>query len=176
MTSSPAQPAAMIQLNKFVRAPRERVFQALTRAEEYGQWFVPGPDATCSNVIIEPQPGGRFRVEMETGHGTMVGAGKFLDIVENRKITYTLGWNLEPGVEAESVVTFELFDADNPYDEGDTPGTEIILTHEKLNTAVERSEHHGGWVGCLRGLGFHVRGVDPREAMYGKTPAASPEN
>ena len=55
---------------------------------------------------------------------------------------------------------------------GDGPATEIVLTHEGLNTPVERSEHTGGWWGCLKALGYFVRGIDPREAMYGQPAKA----
>lgn len=78
-----------------------------------------------------------------------VGSGKFTQVIENQKISYTWSWQDMPDFGANSLVTFELFDAENPYDK-DQPATEIVLTHEKLNTAAERSEHTGGWWNCLR--------------------------
>lgn len=158
-----------VRLTKLVRAPRKRVFEALTRAEEFPHWFAPGPHETCTNVVIEPRVGGNFRFEMKDREGKPnVGVGTFTEVVENQKISYTWNWETMPDFGADSQVTFELFEADNPYDAGQ-PATEIVLTHEKLHTAAERSEHTGGWWQCLRALGYHVRGLDARQEMFGNS-------
>lgn len=157
-----------IRLNNLVRAPRKRVFAALTTAEEFPHWFAPGPNEKCVNVVIEPHVGGTFRFEMNDAKGdTQVGAGQFTEVIQDRKISYTWTWETMPDFGGNSLVTFELFDAENPYDK-DQPATEIVLTHEKLNTAAERSEHTGGWWQCLRALGYHVRGLDAHHEMFGK--------
>jgi len=158
--------APSIRLHKLVRASRQRVFEALTTAEQYPHWFAPGPKESCVNVIVEPRVGGRFRFEMTDGDGNAhVGVGEFTEVVEHRKLSYTWMWENNPEFGGDSQVTWELFDADNPYDAGQ-PATEIVLTHDKLPTPAERSEHTGGWWNCLRALGYYVRGVDPREAMF----------
>ncbi|MBB6430106.1 SRPBCC family protein [Algisphaera agarilytica] len=172
MTSSPTQPSAMIRLHKHVQASPARVFEALTTAEQYTHWFAPDPNVTCGEVLIEPRVGGRFRFEMVTPDGSKhVGVGTFTEVIENQKISYTWSWESQPDFGANSQVTWELFETENHYAPGE-PATEIVLTHDKLHTSAERSEHTGGWWQCLRALGYHVRGVDPREAIYGK-PAAN---
>ncbi len=171
MTSTPPcdpAPAASVRLNKLVRAPRRRVFRALTSAEEFPHWFAPAPEQTCRNVVVEPWVGGRFRFEMTDGQGKQnIGNGTFLEVIENEKIVYNWTWESMPDFGGDSQVTFELHEADNPYE--DAPATEIILIHERLTTAQERSEHLGGWWLTLRALGYHVRGIDPREVMFGKS-------
>ncbi|MEM1028546.1 MAG: SRPBCC domain-containing protein [Planctomycetota bacterium] len=168
----PTEVLPSIRLNKLVRATPERVYEALTTPEQYPHWFAPGPKENCGNVVIEPWVGGRFRFEMTAGDGSQhVGVGEFTEVVESRKLSYTWTWENNPDFGGNSVVTWELFEADNPYEPG-APATEIVLTHDKLPTAAERSEHTGGWWNCLRALGYHVRGVDPREAMFGVKNAA----
>ena len=172
MTASPSQPAAMIRLHKHVQATPARVFEALTDPEQYAHWFAPDPHVKCGPVTIELRVGGTFRFEMVSPDGnTHIGGGTFTEIIENRKISYTWSWENNPEFGADSHVTWELFEADNHLNPG-SPATEIVLTHDKLNTAGERSEHTSGWWQSLRALGYYVRGVDPREAMYGK-PASS---
>ena len=169
---SPTQPADMIRLHKHVRATPARVFEALTSPDQYPQWFAPAPNTRCGEVVIEPWVGGRFRFEMVSPDGEQhVGVGTFTEVIENLKLSYTWSWESNPGFGENSQVTWELFAADNHIEPGQ-PATEIVLTHEKLPTAAERSEHTGGWWSCLRALGYHVRGVDAREAMYGQSAEA----
>ncbi|MEO0515433.1 MAG: SRPBCC domain-containing protein [Planctomycetota bacterium] len=160
-------PLPMIRLHKHVRATRQRVYEALTTPEQFPHWFAPGPNEKCGEVIVEPWVGGRFRFEMTDAKGEQhVGVGTFTEVVEHEKLSYSWTWENNPDFGGNSQVTFELFNAENHIEPGQ-PATEIVLTHEKLPTAAERSEHTGGWWNCLRALGYHVRGVDPREAMYG---------
>ncbi|MEM8782252.1 MAG: SRPBCC domain-containing protein [Planctomycetota bacterium] len=160
-----------IRLNKLVRASRERVFEAWTNPDQLAVWFAPDADTTCNDVTIEPRVGGTFRFCMTSSNGKHTGGGKFTVFDPPNVLAYTWSWEEQPDFGADSLVTIELHEAENPYDEGQ-PATEVILTHERLKTAVERSEHTGGWWGALRGLGFYVRGVDPKTAMSGASSVA----
>ena len=169
---TPAQPDTMIRLNKLVRATPQRVYEAWTTPEQFPHWFAPGPHEHCTNVVVEPRVGGRFHFEMNTQQGKHIGSGVFTQVIENQKLAFTWTWEDNPEFGGDSLVTIELFEAENPYEPGE-PATEVVLTHERLNSAAERSEHTGGWWNTLRALGYYVRGVDPREAMFGQTAAAS---
>lgn len=171
MTVVQTPPDHSIRLNKLVRAPRQRVFEAWTQPEQIAAWFAPEPDTVCRDVTLEPEVGGAFRFAMESPKGLHVGGGTITAFDPPNKLAYSWSWEGMPDFGHDSHVTIELFEAENPYDDG-RPATEVVLTHERLATASERSEHTGGWWASLRALGFYVRGVDPREAMFGKAAAS----
>ena len=167
MTASTPQPAPLIRLNKFVQAPPQRVYDAWLDPEQLKQWWMPDANAACSEAQIDAQVGGDFRITLGSGEQAHIAVGQYLELDPPRKIVMSWSWEMNPAMAADSLITIELLETDNPYDP-ETPGTEIIFTHEKLNTAVERSEHTSGWWNTLRALGYYVRGVDVQQAMYGK--------
>ena len=153
-------PRQAVTVNKLVRADRARVFAAWTQAEQIKQWWCPGPSVTCGEVVVELRVGGTFRVAMQSERGPMTGSGRFLEIVPGERLVFSWSWLEAPDFGADSEVTVQLYDADNPYDD-DVPGTEIVLTHARLATAAERNDHLRGWTTILVALGYFVRGAEP---------------
>ena len=170
MTDPTTQPAHFVRLNKLVQASPQQVYDTWLNAASYAKWFAPEPTVRCEDVSIDATVGGEMRVVMQSDNGMHTGIGTFTELIPAKRIAYTWGWLEHPEMGAGSTVIIDLIEADNPYGEG--PATEIILTHQGLNTPMERSEHTGGWFGCLKALGYFVRGIDPREAMYGKPAKA----
>lgn len=166
MTPPTSPTEKYVRLHKHVRATRQRVYDAWLDAEQYCQWFAADPKHQCTEVSIDARVGGTMRIVMQSPGGTHIGGGEFIELIPGEKIVYTWTWEDMPEFGGNSKVTIELFETDNPYE--DAPATEIVLTHEGLNTAAERSEHTGGWWATLRAMGYYVRGVDPREAMFGQ--------
>lgn len=166
----PSAPAPMIRLNKLVRASRERVWAAWTDPDQFCQWWAPGPTEICRVVHIDLRVGGAFRFEMESKGKPMGSYGTYTRVEAPSVLAFTWTWEQMPEFGGDSLVTIELIETENPYEDG--PATEVVFTHEKLRTAAERSEHTTGWWNTLRALGYHVRGIDPREAMYGGSESA----
>lgn len=164
------QPDNFVRLHKLVQASPQRVYDTWLDPATYPKWFAPDPNSRCTLVSIDAKIGGEMRFTMTTPNGTISGHGTITQLVPAKRIAYTWGWIEMPEMGAGSTVTVDLIEADNPY--GDGPATEIILTHQGLNTSVERSEHTGGWWGCLKAIGYFVRGVDPVQAMYGEPAKA----
>ncbi|MEM6333998.1 MAG: SRPBCC domain-containing protein [Planctomycetota bacterium] len=160
----PPAPPDAIRLNKLVRAPREHVFQLWTDPAHFNKWFAPGPKTTC-DAQMDVRVGGSLRFAMNDGKNDHIGIGEYTAVDAPNLLAFTWSWETMPDFGAGSLVTVHFFDAPNPYD--DTPATEVVLTHERLGSAVERSEHIGGWWDTLRALGYYARGVEPREAMHG---------
>lgn len=166
-----AKPDSSIRLHKLVQASRQQVYDTWLNAELYPKWFAPDPRSQCTEVAIDATVGGEMRLVMQSPSGTITGVGRFTELVPARRIVYTWFWEEMPEFGGNSTVTIDLYDTENPH--GGGPAAEVVLTHEGLTDANERSEHTGGWWTTLRAIGFFVRGVDPREAMYGQPAQAA---
>lgn len=100
---------------------------------------------------IELRPGGVFRMNVR---GDGFASGGFLEVVPERRLVFTWGWEHESmGVPPGStVVEIEL--------EPDGDGTLLRLTHRNLpETATEI--HLQGWLHYTQRLGVVAEGRDP---------------
>lgn len=168
--SNPSPPAAFVRLNKLVQAPAQKVYDAWLDPAQIKRWWMPGEKAVCTNAQVDARVGGSYRIAM----GEMAGVGTFVELDPPHRIVMTWNWEGGPPMAVNSQITIELFEIDNPHASDDNPiprATEIVFTHDRLATAIERSEHTGGWWSVLQALGYHVRGVEPRGAMYGGASA-----
>ncbi len=165
---TPPTPEPRIRLNKLVRAPRKRVYEAWLDPAQVKQWWFPGPGMTVPSVSMDAVVGGRYRIEMSDGARSHIAVGEYVELVPFERIVFTWSWETQPGFAADSRVIVVFLET--ATEEG--PATEILFTHEGLTTPAERSDHTSGWVGALRALGFHCRGVNAHEAINGKAARA----
>jgi glutathione S-transferase len=136
--SNPATTAAppSIEVRRTIRAPRQRVFDAWTKAEEVKAWHAPGP-LTVSLAEIDLQPGGAYRIHMREPDGKEHRAsGVYLEVDPPKKVVHSWGWDGDHPVK-NSTVTLEFFER------GDA--TEVVLTHAGITDAKERVDHQSGW-------------------------------
>ncbi|MBI3563035.1 MAG: SRPBCC domain-containing protein [Gammaproteobacteria bacterium] len=139
-----------LQLKKFIRARREKVFQAWTKPEFLRTWIAPGAASSVSSLRMELKVGGSYRIEMQGEMGgrvfDVVVRGIYETIIPNELLTFT--WAFEDQERRNSVgdtrVSVEFKDVDG--------GTEVILTHAKFATTDKRDGHYHGWVDCLEKL------------------------
>ncbi len=76
-------------LERVIDVPPESVWRAWTRPEHVKKWFTPAPWKTI-DCEIDLRPGGVFRTVMQSPEGQdFPNAGCYLEIVENRKLTWT---------------------------------------------------------------------------------------
>ncbi|MGH2757191.1 MAG: SRPBCC family protein [Actinomycetota bacterium] len=127
-----------------VDVPAEKVFRFFADGGLWMQWQ--GVDAE-----IDLRPGGTFRVNV-TGDG--YASGRFVEIVENRKVVFTWGWEragslVPPG---SSTVVIDLLPSEG--------GTLIRLTHSGL-PEDELEVHRQGWENYLGRLASVAAGIDP---------------
>lgn len=136
-------------INRVLKAPRERVFQAWTEAEQIKQWF--GPECVTTNdVTVDLKIGGAYRIEMTDEDGEkIVQRGVYREITPPEQLIFT--WVLEgqhclqgeEGVRETLVtVTFEEKDGE----------TVLHLVHEGLPNEKTKAGHEYGWNGCLDSL------------------------
>jgi DNA-binding transcriptional ArsR family regulator/uncharacterized protein YndB with AHSA1/START domain len=119
-----------------IRAPRARVFDALTR--DVGQWwaFRLTRDAK-STLVLEPRVGGRFFEDMGDGEGALWGTVTYIKRPEVLRLTGPLGMMKEPII---GVYTYELSDAADG-------ATLLKLTHRVAGQPGPKAEesYRGGW-------------------------------
>lgn len=118
----------IVVVERRVNATPATVFSFFTDGERWMQWQ--GVEAT-----IELRPGGLFRVNV-SGDGFAV--GRFLEVVHDRRLVFTWGWEMpdRPIPPGSSTVEIELLP--------DGTGTLLRLTHTGLPPAWV-DVHRQGW-------------------------------
>jgi uncharacterized protein YndB with AHSA1/START domain len=112
----------------FIALPPEEVFRYLVDPALMARWIGLSHE-------LEPQPGGRFRVEVSNGN---IACGRYVEVVPPRRVAFTWGWESEdadlsvlpPGA---SLVEVDLQAKDH--------GTLLRLRHSRLPTNL--AAHHG---------------------------------
>jgi uncharacterized protein YndB with AHSA1/START domain len=108
-----------IEREIFIALPPEEVFRYLVDPELMARWIGRSHD-------LEPQPGGRFRVEVSDGN---IAAGRYVEVIPPLRVAFTWGWEsrdselsvLPPGA---SLIEVELQAKDR--------GTLLRLRHSRL--------------------------------------------
>jgi uncharacterized protein YndB with AHSA1/START domain len=130
-----------------IEASPETVFRLLTDPVQYVRWKGKLAD-------LEPRPGGIFRVEFASTKD--VAAGEYVEVVPNRRVVFTWGWEgnemVPPG---SSRVEIDL--------EPMASGTRLRLVHRGLPQEAVTS-HTEGWDFFLPRLEDVAEGRVAREA------------
>jgi uncharacterized protein YndB with AHSA1/START domain len=125
-------------LRRVFTASRQRVFRAWIEPVALEHWLRPrGMGMTVSK--LEARVGGSFRFNLENGSSIV---GTYLQIVPPEKLVFT--WSGEAMQGRETVVTLDFLDQGSM--------TEVVLTHERLNTPEQRALAEGGWPSLLDAL------------------------
>jgi uncharacterized protein YndB with AHSA1/START domain len=147
-----------IEIAKQIDARPERVFRALTDADELTRWFP-------SSAESDPRTGGdhvlRFQFDDESRNHTY--AGQYEDVTPNERVRYP--WKGQFG---DTTVEFTLGASDG--------GTELRLVHSGWSEAAEESRqmHEQGWGFFLDNLERYLTGGEDQRsaAMQQETASA----
>jgi|SRR5215813_7432900 len=112
-----------IERETFIALPPEEVFRYLVEPTLMARWIGLSHD-------LDPQPGGRFRVEVSGGN---IASGHYVEVVPPRRVVFTWGWEsqdadlsiLPPGF---SLVEIEL--------KAKGRGTLLRLRHSRLPSGL----------------------------------------
>jgi uncharacterized protein YndB with AHSA1/START domain len=148
-----------IEITKQIDASPDRVFRALTEADELAGWFP-------SSAESDPRTGGDYvlRFQFADGSRNHTYAGQYEDVTPNERVRYP--WNGQFG---DTTVEFTLRQSDG--------GTELRLVHSGWSDEAEESGrmHEQGWGFFLDNLERYLTGGDDQRgaAMQQETASAA---
>jgi len=131
-----------VEIKRFIKAPRDRVYAAWTDPAQMRQWFGP-ENVQTRELVVDARVGGTFRWDLINSDGEkMTMRGEFRELKSNERVVFSWQWEDDEDWENHiSIVTVELDDADG--------GTELRLTHEQLPNEESRDGHTRGWNSAL---------------------------
>lgn len=151
--SNPSQQPLSVYINRVFRAPKHKVFEAWTRADQMQRWR--GPEGwEVLESQSDPRPGGKHRVvvrgtpkakspEEKPLERTGASWGEYLEVNPYDLIRFTWLADWAPG--EESVVTVRLSDAEDG-------ATRMEFTHDRFLTPESAQGHNQGWSSAFNKL------------------------
>lgn len=83
-------PKLDIVLERFIDAPRQLVWDALTKPEHVKEWYMPKQWGRVARTEMDIRPGGIFSIDIATGDDREVpNLGCFLDVVPMERLVWT---------------------------------------------------------------------------------------
>ena len=140
MTSNQAD-ALTLRIERTIRAPRDRVYNAWVDPEEMKKWSAP-EHMTIPEGSQDLRVGGKFHAVMLEKDGTKhVVLGQYREVTPPARLVYTHSWIRDNGASnettPETIVTVEFFE--------EKDATRVVLTQTGFTNAGARDGHVGGW-------------------------------
>lgn len=137
-----------LTMNRCFSSPKKDVYEAWTSKEALTKWFAPAKEFTTVIHKLELEVGGRYHLEMiePSGHSHVI-YGEYVVLNPYEQLVFTWEWTGDED-EVNSLVTIDLTETSN--------GTDMLLTHEKLDSQRLVDMHVEGWTGCLAQLGKFI--------------------
>jgi uncharacterized protein YndB with AHSA1/START domain len=131
----------VLELRRGLPAPRERVFTALTQADDLTRWW--GPQGfTTPEIRLDLRVGGAYRFGMQPPDGDLFHlSGEFLEVEPPRRLAYTFRWDEPTPDDRETIVALSLSAVGG--------GTELALRQGEFATEERLALHRGGWTDSL---------------------------
>ena len=113
-------PQRDLEISRIIKAPRQAVWEAWTKPEQFAQWWIPAP-ALCRVIEMDVRPGGAMITEMnEDGTGfTPHMQACYLDVEAGRRIVFTNaltgGWRPAEQPFITAVITLDDHDLGTAY-------------------------------------------------------------
>ena len=139
-----------LTMKRFIRAPRDKVFDAFTTQAGLAAWMGPR-GMSLRNVTADPQVGGAWRVEMQARDGSrFIVGGQFKQLQRPSRAVYTWQWegDASPMPHVVTLVEVTLTEKDG--------GTELLMEHNGFPVAAARDGHNQGWISTLNRLNDYL--------------------
>lgn len=133
-----------LTLTRFIRAPREKVFDAFVTEAGMKGWMCPR-GMTIPELKLDARAGGGFRLTMRARDGDQYTAqAHYREIARPERLVYTWQWVDEGMPNVETLITVTLAAREG--------GTEVRMTHSGFPDAALRDSHQEGWGSSLNRL------------------------
>jgi uncharacterized protein YndB with AHSA1/START domain len=122
--------ADYFSVTRTISAPRELVFEALTKPEHFAVWFGTAEvDVPQDTLSMDVRPGGAFRAVMHLPDGNLIHwAGTYVEVEPPSHVAMTL--TDQPGDDAGLPVVFDLRAVDG--------GTELTVSQDRADFSDEQ--------------------------------------
>ena len=139
-----------IHLVRFVPAPPDVVWNALTDPAAMAKWW--GPEGfVCPSVDWDPQPGNAFRIAMQPPQGELFHLrGEFREVTAPNRLVFSFVWDPPDPDDRETVAALAL-------ERLGEAGTELELHQGWFATEERRALHEEGWADSLNRLAAVLR-------------------
>jgi predicted enzyme related to lactoylglutathione lyase/uncharacterized protein YndB with AHSA1/START domain len=156
--------STILNVRRFIPAPRARVFAAFTNPDDYVKWIGPGPNR-CLSARLDVRQGGKYSVRMmNPQYGEMEARGEYLEVRTPERLVFTWQWAEDSDWEKTgSTVTIDFIELDG--------GTDVQLKQEKFPSVQSRDNHAHGWSGSFDNL---LAFCAPESKPVGCSPEAKP--
>ena len=149
-----------VQVDVFIAAPPERVFQALTDPRQLVQWWGDSGMYRVTRMEADVRVGGKWRSDGVGADGkTFYVEGVYREIDPPRLLVYTWHGSYQSG--PETLVRLELVN--------EADGTRVRVRHSGFAGDVRDAQDHGnGWIrvlGWMEAYLVHNQSIDQRAAF-----------
>ena len=113
-------PERDLEISRIIKAPRQKVWDAWSKPEQFAQWWIPEP-ALCRVAAMELRPGGALVTEMSENGGPFGPhlSACYLEIIEGRRIVFSNallgGWRPAEQPFMTAVITLDDHDLGTAY-------------------------------------------------------------
>lgn len=140
MSTEPEAPGGRLSVERFIHAPREKVFEAWTNAKSVSQWMR-AKGVTSVDAELDPQVGGKLRLLTRGDEGDTEYTGEFRLLEPPSKLVFT--WTSRDTDARPTVVTVELSE-----DEME-PGCAVNLTQSGFVSPEAVRKNGAAWDAML---------------------------
>lgn len=129
-------------LERFIDAPKDLVWDALTKPEHVSQWYMPKQWGRVAACEMDLQPGGKFSIDIAVGDGRVVeNLGCFVAVVPQERLVWTsmLFPGYRPAVFDDVPITAIL------TVETQGSGTRYVFTALHRNEEDFKQDMESGW-------------------------------
>ncbi len=154
-----------LEMTRFIRAPREKVFDAFVQRDALAAWHCPrGMHVT--DASSDARIGGRFRVAMTARDGSSFAAGGEYQVLDRADfLAYTWAWEQGPMAGRVTLIEVTLEARDD--------GTALHMRHSGFPDAMVRDGHVAGWQSVFNHL---VDYLDPEGTAASLTLIGDPRS